>query len=254
MTKILILAALLLPQLATPQAFKVASITPSKPGTPEPPGEHAGMVQFTFPGGRFDAKATTAKFLLEWAYDIQPAQHSDGPAWLGSERYDIEAKASGSASDKEMKLMARALLAERFHLKSHIEKKTMTALVLTAGKGTERLTPPKDNEQHAMRMTPQMGPDQKIAAYHVIFTRFTLAELCDAFSRQLGQVVVDHTGLDGQYDFALDIVPDESRASAIDVSLIFSALRDQLGLTVKAEKTPVDFLIIDGIERVAAGN
>ena len=45
-------------------AFEVASITPCKPGTPEPPGEHMGMVQFTYPGGRFEAKATSLKYLM----------------------------------------------------------------------------------------------------------------------------------------------------------------------------------------------
>src|SRR4051812_45000393 len=76
-----------------PPAFEVASVTPCKPGTPEPPGEHAGMVQFIAPGGRFRAGATTLKFLLEWAYGIQPSQHSNGPSWMESDRYDIEAKA-----------------------------------------------------------------------------------------------------------------------------------------------------------------
>src|SRR3979411_3242117 len=70
-------------------AFEVASITPCKPGTPEPPGEHAGMVQFVYPGGRFDAKATTVKYLLEWAYGILPAQHTGGPSWMETDRYDI---------------------------------------------------------------------------------------------------------------------------------------------------------------------
>src|SRR3954451_18080500 len=124
MTKTLIIAALLLPPLAMPQehtvVFEVASITPCKPATPAPPGEHAGMVDFIQPGGRLDAKATTAKFLLEWAYDMQPAQHSEGPAWFGSDRYDSAAKAEGKASDKQMKLMHRALLGGRFHLKSHL--------------------------------------------------------------------------------------------------------------------------------------
>jgi hypothetical protein len=87
MTKTLSIAALLALSLgrgyaddaAKAPAFEVASITPCKPGTPEPPGEHAAMVQFTFPGGRFTARATSVKFLIEWAYDIQPSQHTGGP-------------------------------------------------------------------------------------------------------------------------------------------------------------------------------
>ena len=100
--------------LANARAFEVASITPCKAGTPEPPGEHNGMVRFTSPGGRFEARATSVKFLLEWAYDLLPSQHSAGPAWMENDRYDIVAKAAGDATDDEMKFMTRALLAERF--------------------------------------------------------------------------------------------------------------------------------------------
>src|SRR5215471_16810326 len=85
--------------LSKTPAFEVASVTPCKPGTPEPPGEHAGMVQFTYPGGRFQANATTLKFLLEWAYGIQPAEHTGGPSWMETDRYDIAAKAQGNATD-----------------------------------------------------------------------------------------------------------------------------------------------------------
>src|SRR5579863_6020017 len=94
-------------------AFEVASITPCKPGTPAPPGEHAGMVRFTAPGGRFSATAIDLAYLFEWAYSIQPAQHSGGPSWMETDRYDIAAKAEGNPDDAEMKLMLQTLLAER---------------------------------------------------------------------------------------------------------------------------------------------
>jgi uncharacterized protein (TIGR03435 family) len=235
-------------------AFEVASVTPCKPGTPEPPGEHAGMAQFTFPGGRFTARATTVKFLLEWAYDIQPAQHSGGPSWLGIDRYDIMAKAPGNATDDEMKRMARALLADRFHLKVHHEMKTMAVLVLSVGKTEPKLFPPKEGEVHGIHVEPQAGPDQKITTYHVVATKFTLAQLMDTFSRQLGSVIVNRTGLDGEFDFALDFTPDESTPNPLDPAHVLNAMREQLGLTVKTEKIPVDWLEIDGVEKVEAGN
>src|SRR5205807_5566225 len=114
---------------APPPAFEVASITPCKPGTPEPPGEHAGMAQFTAPGGRFTAGATTLKFLVEWAYGIQPFQHSSGPSWFETDRYDIVAKAEGSATDDQMKLMVQSLLSDRFKLKFHIENKPLPVFI-----------------------------------------------------------------------------------------------------------------------------
>ena len=233
-------------------AFEVASITPCKPGTPEPPGEHAGMVQFTFPGGRFTARATTVKFLLEWAYDIQPSQHAGGPDWLKADRYDIMAKAPGNATDADMKLMARTLLAERFHLQLHRESKVESVVVVGVGKTAPKLFPPKDGEQHSIQITPQMGPDQKPNSFHVVGTRFSLTQLLDTFARQLGSVLINRTGLDGDFDFTIDLTPDESLPNPLDAAHILNAMREQLGLVVKTEKAPVDVIVIDRVEKVSA--
>jgi uncharacterized protein (TIGR03435 family) len=240
--------------LAKAPAFEVASITPCKPGTPEPPGEHAGMVQFTYPGGRFTAQATTVKFLLEWAYGILPAQHSGGPAWMGSDRFDIVAKAPGNATDREMKVMAQTLLAERFKLKFHRETNEMPVVVVSLGKTEPKLFPAKEGETHAIRVAPQQGADPKSNAFHVVATRFSLAQLNEVFARQLGRVIVDETGLTGEFDFTLDMTPDESRPNPLDPAIIVSAMREQLGLMVKSQKGPVDMLVIDSVEKVAAGN
>ena len=123
------------------KTFEVASVTPCKPGTSAPPGEHAGMVRFIYPGGRFEAKATTVKYLMEWAYGILPAQHSSGPSWMENERYDIVAKAEGKASDHDMKMMARALLAERFKLTFHVESREVPVVMVSLGKN-QAVSPP----------------------------------------------------------------------------------------------------------------
>jgi uncharacterized protein (TIGR03435 family) len=235
-------------------AFEVASITPCPPGTPEPPGEHAAMVQFTYPGGRFTARATTVKFLLEWAYDLLPAQHSTGPAWMGAQRYDIVAKAAGNASDEEMKRMARTLLAERFQLKFHRESKQTPVIVLSLGKTPPKLYPPQEGEKHSLQVRPQTGADEKPVSYHVAATRFSLVQLLQTFARQLDRVIVDETGLEGDFDFTLDLTPDDARPNPLDPSLIVAAIEQQLGLTVTSRKQAVDFFSIDGVEKVTAGN
>src|SRR4029077_9524997 len=132
-------------------------ITPCAPGTPANPMEHTGMADFTSPGGRFRASATTLKFLLEWAYGIQPSQHSGGPSWIDTDRYDIVAKAEGNATDAQMKLMVQTLLAERFQLKLHHERKELSAYVVSVGKTAPKLFPPKDVETHALRFSTQTG-------------------------------------------------------------------------------------------------
>ena len=239
--------------MAHAPAFEVASITPCKPGTPEPPGEHMGMVQFTSPGGRFNAKATSLKFLLEWAYGIIPAQHSEGPSWMGDDRYDIVAKAEGNPTTDRMKLMTRTLLAERFQLKFHRETKEVPVLVVSLGKTAPKLFPPKEDEKYSMRIEPQMGPDQKVISWHIVATRFSFAQLNETFSRQLERVIVNRTGMEGDFDFTFDMTPDENRPNPLDASIIIAAMRDQLGLALKTQKAPVDFLVIDNAEK-ATGN
>ena len=213
-----------------------------------------GMVQFVYPGGRFNAKATSVKYLLEWAYDLLPAQHSSGPAWLGLERYDIEAKSPGAATDSEMKVMAQALLAEQFKLKMHHENREMPVLVLSVGKTAPKLFPPKDDEKRGMRIVPRKNDEQKVVAYQVVATRYSFAQLSSVFSRNFDRVIVNETGLNGDYDFTLEFAPDDSHPNPMDPALILDALQKQLGLVVKAQKSPVDYVVIDSVERVTAAN
>jgi len=213
------------------------------------------MEQFTFPGGRFSARATTVKYLLEWAYGIIPAQHSEGPGWMGDDRYDINAKAATEhATDDEMKLMAQALLADRFKLKFHHEAREAPVLILAPGKTPPKLFPPKPEEKYALKVAPLTGQDQKIVSYHVTATRFSFAQLNLTFARLLGRVIVNQTGLEGDFDFTIDLTPDENQPNPLDPSLLVSALREQLGFNVKSAKAPVDYLAIDSVEKVAAGN
>jgi uncharacterized protein (TIGR03435 family) len=52
----------------------------------------------------------------------------------------------------------------------------------------------------------------------------------------------------------LDLTPDENRPNPLDASIIIATMRDQLGLMLKSQKAPVDFLVIDNAEKVVAGN
>jgi uncharacterized protein (TIGR03435 family) len=194
------------------------------------------------------------KFLIEWAYGIQPSQHSAGPSWIGQDRYEIIAKAQGNPTDAQMKLMLQALLEDRFHLKIRHESKKMMVYVISVGKTAPHLETPKDGETHAIRVTPSMDADGKPASFHVVATKFSLAQLTDTFARQLDRPIVNKTGMDGEYDFTLDLTPDEGAPNPLDPSHVMDAIRRQLGLQLKTEDIPVDFLVIDSAEKVAEGN
>ena len=62
--------------------------------------------------------------------------------------------------------------------------------------------------------------------------------------------MVDRTDLTGSYDLTLEWTPDIVQPGAVDPNpvSIFSAIRDQLGLTLKPTTAPVDVLLIVSAE------
>jgi uncharacterized protein (TIGR03435 family) len=239
---------------ATAESFEVASITPCAPGTPTPAWEHAGQAQFVQPGGHFAAQCPTLKFLFEWAYDLQPALHGRGPEWFETKRYDILAKADAATTEAAMKRMTQTLLTERFHLKFHTEKKELPVYILSTGKTSPKLTPSSPTDTESIQMTRLGSPDAKSRAYRVTLTRFSIARLADTFSRQMDRPILDQTGLTGEFNFTLELTPDESQPNTMDAaSMLIPALRD-LGFTLRADKAAIDYYVIDSADRSAVSN
>src|SRR5688572_12889638 len=87
--------------------FEVASVKPNTSG-------NMGWRSGPGPGGSYNATNVTLPVLIRYAYDIQDYQFAGGPAWMQTERFDIAARAGREASTAELRLMMRALLADRF--------------------------------------------------------------------------------------------------------------------------------------------
>src|SRR6185436_18175960 len=98
------------------------------------------MIGFA-PGGRFTANGATAKILLQQAYRVREFQIIGGPAWIASDRFDIEAKPeSGTPMTPGLiPLMLQSLLEDRFHLKTHKESKELPIYELVLGKDGSKL-------------------------------------------------------------------------------------------------------------------
>jgi uncharacterized protein (TIGR03435 family) len=109
-------------------AFEAASIKPSKARK----GPLNGRIIKT--PGRFAAANAPARLLIQQAYGIKEYQLSGAPAWVGEERFDVEARAVGAPSDEELRVMVRGLLSERFQLVAHWESREMAAYNLVLGK------------------------------------------------------------------------------------------------------------------------
>src|SRR4029453_6241289 len=118
--------------VAAPQStatFDVASVKPSL--NPQSP-------RFGFPPGGFSAVYTPLRPLISLIYGEEPeTEVIGGPAWLDFDPFDIEAKGDGNPSPANLKIMARALLEDRFKLKVHHEQREAPVYALTAGPAGE---------------------------------------------------------------------------------------------------------------------
>src|SRR5687768_13114234 len=90
-------------------SFDVASIKQNRSG------EFFGSFGYE-PGGRLMVVNNSVRTLIRSAYSLQNYQILGGPQWMNSDRYDVSARASGNASEEQLKLMLRRLLGERFKL------------------------------------------------------------------------------------------------------------------------------------------
>jgi uncharacterized protein (TIGR03435 family) len=114
----------------------------------------------------------------------------------------------------------------------------------------ERIAAMKANME-ARRRRPYSGASRSFGEASA-----TMTKLAQDLAGYLDRPVTDDTGLEGSYSFDLEWSPDESGTDAGETSLpsIFVAVQLQLGLKLEPEKGPVEFLVIDHIERVPTEN
>jgi uncharacterized protein (TIGR03435 family) len=241
-------------QIATPSpTFEVASIRLNKTGI------RGGSMDFPKGGERFTATNMPFGAFVLVAYNITVRQLS-GPVEFLSEKYDIAAKAEHAVSPDEMLRMLRALLADRFKLVVRYETKEVPVYALTIGKGGPKLHPGALSETEAALRTPSRAVGTESRSGY-IFKNESMSDFAWALTRMAGigdRVVVDNTGLRGNYDFDLTFGKDtpspvgsdgRGPATRLEDPSIFSALQEQLGLKLESKKAPVQFLIIDHVER-----
>jgi uncharacterized protein (TIGR03435 family) len=219
--------------------FEVATIKPTGPSTD-------GHTHINYPpGDRFSTSNITVLALMQWAYDMPEKQILDGPPWLGSTRFDIQATADTDrikgltgVQDRDLKRrMVQALLADRFHLKLHQETRALPAYDLILAKGGSKLQPSKSN-----------GKSYGIGRTHFNGEGLTMTMIAEELSLIAGRVVVDKTNLAGRYDFKLEWSADDAPAADNSAPSLFTAIQEQLGLKLEPAKEPVPVLVIDHIE------
>jgi uncharacterized protein (TIGR03435 family) len=253
-------------QAAAPLTFEVASI---KPAAQDARGTMIRMM----PGGALTVTNATLRLLVTVAYDVRDFQISGGPGWVGSERYDVNAKAEGSASSasvpeyprnitdaqrktnqEQMRQRLQALLADRFQLTIHRETKEAPVYALVVAKNGPKLQESKEGGPRLMMGRGQLNGQGAL-----------MEMLANVLSGQLGRPVLDKTGLQGKYDFKLEFTPDPGQGAGPFGGLgpgpdappppdpngpsLFAAIQEQLGLRLESTKGPVEMIVIDRVEK-----
>jgi uncharacterized protein (TIGR03435 family) len=252
-----IAAGLLLASFAPPlglsapaQTFEVASVKPADP-------DRRGTT-INFPNGTFNATGVTVKNCITLAYDIPSFQLAGGPSWIGDQRYDIVAKVAAGAvkasRDPErlpqMRAALQALLADRFQLVIHRETKMIPGYALVVAKSGLKLKETTDDG------SPDFGSNRGKFTAHEISMELLARNLAGLLSRP----VADTTGIKGVFDLNLEWTPDEVQSPAKPGGeaaeppapggpSIFTALQEQLGLKLETQRTPVEMIVIDRIEK-----
>ena len=219
------------------QQFEVASIKASKDPTSTSSGLNTG-------NGRLTASNVTLKRCIMGAYAVGPNQIFGGPDWLASDRFEIYAKAEQPVGDHILMAMLQTLLADRFKLALHREGKPIQAYVLEVSKNGQKL---EKGDGHGSRTTNGRGD--------IVATNATMDRFAEILSRQMDLPVVNHTGLDGVFNVKLQWTPLSAKpvkpedGAVIDGPSIFTAIQEQLGLRLHAQKVLVEVLVIDHVEK-----
>jgi uncharacterized protein (TIGR03435 family) len=239
---------------AQPPAFEVASVKRST----EP---NTGGYRHQITPDSLTMLHVSMGYCIRLAYGTSRSYDLAGPAWIDPPTdvlVDIVAKAGKPVPQDEIKLMLQTLLAERFKLAVHHEKRSLPAYELTVAKDNPAL------RRSAAGTEPKGLPATK--PYEVRYQGISMAQFAQHLSPpNTTRPVVDMTGLEGRFDLTLDLgryildpatgKPVTDAIGRVDVETAYlRAVRDQLGLTLQPGHAPVEVLVIDHVEKVPTGN
>jgi len=271
------------PTETTNLKFDVVSIKPSEAGGGRGRGFGPG------PGGGLSMTGVTAEALMTLAYQVQPFQVIGAPGWFGTDRFDVQATADPAVAatpptldgrPAPLQLMLRGLLADWFMLAQHAETRDLPLYALVLARNDGRLGPalrPATAEcvtrlagRSAAAGPPSLDDDlpcgtTRVGPGNISGGATTMAQFAALLARWVNRTVVNKTGLSEAYQITLRWTPDQLPAGrgplppdgpigAFDPNgpSIFSAVEEQLGLKLEAQRGPVNVIVIDHAERPTA--
>jgi uncharacterized protein (TIGR03435 family) len=273
-------------QAQTPEPlprFEVASVKPST----GPTGERGQ------PGGRYLATRSVKFFIADAFFFGTPLQMSrviGGPEWIESALYEINAQAgtpwqrSPDGPPRELFLMIRSLLQERFKLKTHMETRELPVYELVLARADKSPgpelrrstdcdallaalqagTPPPPRQPNEPPPCGAMRGPARVLAGGLPMTQFAnmltfvIADANGPAGRDDARLVIDKTGLSGRFAFTLAWTPEKMPERTPPPGIppidpngppLVTALQEQLGLKLQAARSRMDVVVVDSIER-----
>jgi len=250
-------------------AFEVTSVREN--ASTDPPTPASFGLALAQPPGRVVLRNWTLRALIAHAYGLassfgEALTLRGGSDHILDRRFDITARlAPGvrSVSVDEERAMLRTLLKDRFGLTVHVERHDVPVLALRRpgefGPGLRslevdcatwraaRLSRPLDGEgnQICMTRTAFVPPG---AGFQVV-DNGDIARVIWWVQQYVDRPVVDETGLSGSFAFDLTFaLPVAGTAVRVDSHpSIFTALEEQLGLTLVPTEAPMEVVVIDAV-------
>jgi len=227
--------------------FAVATIRPSRPEE---------TLSIVVSGRRFSTTQASLKDLITYAYMLHSRQITGGPAWLETDKFDVVAETDNNDRLKqpEARKMVQQLLADRFHLGFHRDRKELSIYeIVSANEKPKLVKSPGDSNGFGTVGFPTLG--------EMVVKNATIAEFANFLKRYvLDRPVLDESGIEGSYEFKLEWTADESQfigrtiqipapSRSVEPPDLFTAVHQQLGLRLVAKKGLAPVLVVDRVEK-----
>ena len=256
-----------------PLAFETSSVKPNNYGAEE------RYIRIDPRGGSLTVVNLQLRELITFAYQIQSFQLEGGPDWIASDRFDIVAKPErevpSTGGQDPLRMMLRTLLADRFTLGMHKETKELPIFELVVARQDGRLGPqlrPAAADCAARAAAARAGTPPPVSSgppgpgscgtsMNPVSVRgggATMAMLASLLEGPAKRLVIDRTGLAGNWDLEVNYTPDRTQLppgvelpSSIDPNgpSLFTALEEQLGLKLRPARGPVEVLVVDSVQQ-----
>ena len=210
------------------------------------------------PNERFRATNVTLAFLMVGAYSIPSFRIMGGPGWIRRDRFNVDAKGDEGTPMAKVQSMVRTLLEDRFKLIVHRETREIPTYSLVIARSDKRLGP-------GLRLSDIDCGDSKIRqgirnggpacgftvdAGTIRGGAIPVDTLAQLLSNPAGRPVANRTNLEGSFNVDLEWSPFGTDNG--DAASIFSAVQEQLGLRLQADKAIHDVLVVDSVQLPSA--